>query len=401
MEKIALPTPKAAFCIRHFPSPSDINPSMKYFVLLLAFLSLSCGGSGTSTAQTDQPKNNLTSNSTPQSSQQASAQSDPFPSIPKDAEWTILCATFSGPDHAATARAARTNLINQTKMHDWYILHGQGQTTLYYGFYRSINDPKDAKETARAQNDRKAIAALSDPASGARLFPAVILTKLDTPDPSSPPEWDLTRAQGTYALQIAVYKDSPDRRAAAVEVVRAARGQGYDAYYFHGPTASSVCIGAWPETAVRERNDFNVKTMENPAAVPLVTAGSLPTLAEGQQYMTPDGKPMNVVAAKYEILDPKLLAMMKQFPTHSVNGVERPVVYDPRTGQKRLAAPHPSFLVKIPRNTPIIAPSMTAIPDPNRPIAAQPAPQQQPAPAPAARPPTASQGGKLRSIDDR
>src|SRR5215208_2762827 len=240
---------------------SDINPFMKYLLLSLLILSsLSCGGSGTSTSQTVQPRNNIASNSTPQSAQQAS---DPLPTIPKDAEWTILCATFSGPDHASQARAARSNLINQTKMRDWYIIHGQGQTTLYYGFYRSINDPKDAKETARAQNDRKTIAALSDPASGARLFPAVILTKLDTPDPSSPPEWDLTRAQGMYSLQIAVYKDSPDRRAAAVDVVRAARTQGYDAYYYHGPTSSSVCIGAWPESAVREGNDFNVKTQAN------------------------------------------------------------------------------------------------------------------------------------------
>jgi len=371
---------------------------MKYLVLLLAILSLSCGGSGTSTTQTDQPKNNLTSHPpTPQSSQQAS---DPLPNIPKDAEWTILCATFSGPDNASQARNAKTNLINMTKMRDWYIIHGQGQTTLYYGFYRSINDPKDAKESARAQNDRKTIAALAD-ANGARLFSTVILTKLDTPDPSSPPEWDLTRAPGTYSLQIAVFKDSPERRAFAVNAVREARAAGYDAYYYHGPTASSVCIGAWPDSAVRERNDFNVKAMDNPGAVPLVTAGALPTLAEGQQYMTPDGKPINVVAAKYEILDPKLLAIMKQFPSHSVNGVERHVVLDPRTGQKRLAPPHSSFLVKIPRNTPMVAPSMAAVPDATRQNAnAQPAPQEQQA-APAPVRPSAPQGGKLKSIDDR
>jgi len=371
---------------------------MKYSVLPLLLLSLSCGGSGTSTTQTDTPKQALTSNSpTPQSSQ---PPSDPIPSIPKDAEWTILCATFSGPDHAFSARNARTHLINQTKMRDWYIIHGQGQTTLYYGFYRSINDPKDAKESARAQNDRKTVAALTDPASGARLFPAVILTKLDTPDPSSPPQWDLTQAQGMYSLQIAVFKDSPSRRAAAVDAVRAARAQGYEAYYYHGPTSSSVCIGAWPETAVREQNDFNVKKMDNPAAVPLVTAGSLPTLAEGQQYTTPDGKPMNLVSAKYEILDPKLLAMMKQFPRHSVNGVDQPVVVDSRTGQRRLAAPHPSFLVKIPRNPQTFAPSMATLPDSNQQnINSRPVPQEQTAPPPPVSPSSNSKGGKLKSID--
>jgi len=371
---------------------------MKYLVLLLAIFSLSCGGSGTSTTQTDQPKNNLTSNSAPQAAQQA-AQQDPLPNIPKDAEWTILCATFTGPDNAAQARAAKTNLRNTTKMPDWYIIHGQGQTTLYYGFYRSINDPKDPKESARAQNDRKTIASLSN-GNGVRLFSAVILTKLDTPDPSSPPEWDLTRAQGTYSLQIAVFKDSPERRAWAVNAVREARAGGVEAYYYHGPTASSVCIGAWPENAVRERNDFNVKAMDNPTAVPLVTAGSLPTLAEGQQYMTPDGKPMNVVAAKYEILDPKLLNLMKLYKTHSVNGETQHWVIDPHTGRKRLTPEQPSFLVKIPRNTPLIAPNMAAVPEVIQPNAnAQP--QQPPTAPPANRPSTASQGGKLRSIDDR
>src|SRR5882672_5825913 len=83
--------------------------------------SLSCGGSGTSVNQSDQPKQALASNRSNPQSAQPNVPSDPLPSIPKDAEWTILCATFSGPDHAATACSARTNLINQTKMRDWYI----------------------------------------------------------------------------------------------------------------------------------------------------------------------------------------------------------------------------------------------------------------------------------------
>src|SRR6266446_7567506 len=79
--------------IRHCPRPSDIKPSMKYLVLLLTLLSLSCGGSGTSVNQADQSKQTFTSN--PLQSAQQQASSDPLPSIPKDAEWTILCATFT------------------------------------------------------------------------------------------------------------------------------------------------------------------------------------------------------------------------------------------------------------------------------------------------------------------
>jgi hypothetical protein len=376
--------------------------------------SLSCGGSGTSPTQTNSTQTSLTQPQNTQSthreaSQNAKIQNEPIPNIPKDAEWTILCATITGPDNAVQARALRGNLINQTKMRDWYILHGAGQTTLYYGFYRSINDPKDTKESTRAQNDRKTIAALTDPASGARLFNTVILTKLDTPDPASPPEWDLTRAPGTYSLQVAVYKDSPDRRAAAVEAVRAARAQGYDAYYFHGPAASSVCIGAWPESAVRETNTFNVKQMANPNAVPLVTAGSIPNLQPGEAgLMTPDGKPINVVSAKFEILDPQLLAIMKQFDKHSVNGVVQPVVVDPRTGQRRLAPARPSFLVRIPHNNTPPPPTIATAPDPTRAQPEQPvgaasaAGADQPPPqAPSTPRPSTSKGGKLRSLEDR
>jgi len=49
------------------------------------------------------------------------------PTIPKDAQWTILCTTITGPDHAGQGRAARTNLINQTKMPDWYTVSGEGR----------------------------------------------------------------------------------------------------------------------------------------------------------------------------------------------------------------------------------------------------------------------------------
>jgi hypothetical protein len=383
---------------------------MKYLITAIAMLatvaSLSCGGGATSTNQTQDQKQSFTSQ--PQAQQAVANKSiphEPPPNIPKDAEWTILCATIVGPDHAAQARSARAALIKQTQMRDWYVIHGEGQTTLYYGFYRAINDPNDAKESARAQNDRHAIAGLTDPANGARLFSSVILTKLDAADPTAPAEWDLTRAQGAYSLQIAVFKDSPSRRSTAVEAVREARAQGYEAYFYHGPTSSSVCIGAWPATAVREHNDFNVKNMEKPGAVPLVTAGQIPTLPQGD-LMTPDGKPINVVSAKFEVLDPKLRAVMLEFPTHSINGVEQPVLLDPRTGQKRLAPKRSSFLVKIPRAVQFAAPTVaggntdTGATVGATSAAPEPQPSQQ-LPPPPVRPSTAAQGGKLKSLEDR
>jgi hypothetical protein len=382
---------------------------MKHLLTCIAIfstaLSLSCGGGATSTNQTQDNTQSLAA-PTANASPQKSIPQDPLPNIPKDAEWTILCATIGGPDHAAQARSARAALLKQTKLPDWYIIHGEGRSTLYYGFYRAINDPKDAKESERAQNDRLAISNLADPANGARLFSSVILTKLDTADPTAPPEWDLTRATGVYSVQIAVFKDSPSRRSTAVEAVRQARAAGHEAYFYHGPTSSSVCIGAWPASAVIEHNQFNVKQMQNPAAVPLVTAGQIPTLPQGD-LMTPDGKPINVINARFEILDPALRAVMKQFPIHSINGVERPMMFDPRTGQKRLAPERPSFLVKIP-HTPQLAPTIAenAVSDPTRANAnANPVtPQEQQVqqiPPPPVRPSNTAQGGKLKSLEDR
>jgi hypothetical protein len=397
---------------------------MKLFTIGLTIAAmaagLSCASSGGATSAPQAEQVALVEKSQPTNQRPAKAPSMPGPTIPKDAQWTILCATITGPNHAASARAARANLIAQTKMPDWYTVTSEGETTLYYGFYRSINDPKDAKESARAQNDRKTIAALTDPSGGTRLFSAVLLTKLDAPDPASPPEWDLTSAKGTYSLQVAVYKDSADRRAAAVEAVRSARAAGYEAYYFHGPSASSVCIGAWPETAVRESNQFNVKQMANPNAVPLVAPGDIPLGAgeqisadgqvlgaDGKPVLTPDGKPIIMLRGKFEILEPQLMAIMKKFPTHSVNGVVQPMVMDPRTGQKRLAPAKPSFLVRIPRVSP--QPAQPAFAERGAPDPIQaaktpdpaPAPQDAPAPALKSANPPLPKGGKLRSLDDR
>src|SRR5438552_7685781 len=97
------------------------------------------------------------------------AKSDPpktdangAPIPPADAQYTLYCQALGGPGHVEQANAAKENLIKLSGLKDWYIIHQEGESVIYYGFYRSINDPKDKKESDRAQKERKTIENLSD-----------------------------------------------------------------------------------------------------------------------------------------------------------------------------------------------------------------------------------------------
>ncbi|HSV15035.1 MAG TPA: hypothetical protein VLI90_12320, partial [Tepidisphaeraceae bacterium] len=87
------------------------------------------------------------------SGQTSSASDMPVP--PKDALYTIYCQILSGPDHIERSRQLRLALRNSTSLKDWYLIHGADQSTLYYGFYRTIDprDSKDADEGKRAIHD--------------------------------------------------------------------------------------------------------------------------------------------------------------------------------------------------------------------------------------------------------
>src|SRR4051812_30493234 len=67
-----------------------------------------------------------------------------------DAQWTLYCRAIAGPDHVARANAVKDDLVKNSQMKDWYVIHEDDQSVLYYGYYRSTSDPKDSKESARA-----------------------------------------------------------------------------------------------------------------------------------------------------------------------------------------------------------------------------------------------------------
>ncbi|HMB95099.1 MAG TPA: hypothetical protein VKK61_03590, partial [Tepidisphaeraceae bacterium] len=241
------------------------------------------------------------------------------PIYPKGAQYTIFCARIDGDLHVERANKLKNDLIAATGMKDWYVIHDNAQSLLYYGYYRTISDANDAAETTRAQNDRKKIDLMADK-MGDRPFHGALFVALDAPDPSAPPQWNLVNALGAYSLQIAVYKDNPQRKEAAVETVREARAQGVEAYYYHGETSSLVCIGAWPESAVRI-NDANSAQGNDPEQPVMVLPQTKDPELDHAFEQSAEQANVRVVKPSVEILDPTLKAAMEKYPYNAMNGM--------------------------------------------------------------------------------
>lgn len=271
------------------------------------------------------------------------------PSIPPGAQWTVFCQEYTSPDHVLQAKRIREMLVDATHMKDWYVVHHEDRSTLYYGFYKSINKADDRAEAARAQQGLQMVKTLSD-TNQERPFAGALLVSLELADPPAPPEWNLANAPGWayWSLQIAAYEGSPQRKQAAVDSVRAARAQGIPAYFHHGDSISEVCIGLWPRQAVKEQEAATAGTTD-PEQRLLVLPFPVPGLPKLYDH---NGKPVKVMAPEADVVDPSLLQAMKQYPDMAVNGeVRMSVLRDPVTG-KTTQVPEPSYLVPVPHRQP-------------------------------------------------
>ncbi len=345
------------------------------YCLILGVLAASCAGPGSAGSSAGLAKR--------------PAGDTDMPIPPADAQYTIRCQDYKGLNHVDQSRLIAQKLRSDTTLKDWYVIHRADYSTLYYGFYRTFDskDTKDADEGKRAIKDLDTIRAMAD-STGFRPFSESLPQLLDSPDPTADPKWDLARSGGYYSLEIAVYKDSPQRKEAAVESVRDLRAHGIEAYYYHGPVSSSVCIGAWPESAAEEIDPSKENT--DPNAQLIVTASPLGEDAARQFAQ----KGYTVVAPRIDPVDPDMLQAMRRWPHHAVNGeMFEHAVIDPATGQKKMEPPS-SFLVKIPRPDSTDVQSNTPMVDSNT-------PQTDIIPSGPANPPPAQPGvGKLKSLGD-
>ncbi len=278
---------------------------------------------------------------------------------PADAQVTIACEILSGPGHVEQAKALKDQLLKGTSMKDWYVSHEEQQSTIYYGYYHSLDDP-------RLKEDRAKVIALQDKI-GNRPFRDAVPVSFNAPDPLAPPEYNLANAKGFWSLQIAAYQ-GPDRKAAAVDSVKRARASGVEAYYHHGADVSIVCIGAWPEDAIRKQEldgseGVDIADQQRPILVLGPGAEISPEITEQYSKNLVDkrtGRQVQVIKQNIDVVDPTLLAAMRQYPTHSLNGYEDVEEQKDPNGRVVMVPKH-SVLVQIPHEQSVLqsAPTYT------------------------------------------
>ena len=74
----------------------------------------------------------------------AQSAASPMPPIPPDARLTIFCYAVKGPGHVENALTTREALIRKTGRGDWYVIHGQNESNIYFGFYPPLESGKNA-----------------------------------------------------------------------------------------------------------------------------------------------------------------------------------------------------------------------------------------------------------------
>lgn len=264
------------------------------------------------------------------------------PEAPKDARFTIVLLAFEGPGHVRESKAVRDRLAALTRMNGYYLVHEENQSALYYGKYSAVSENENPAEARRAQDDLRKLKAVAME-NGDRPFDGAVFISMPTPNPEAPPEWDLRNAKGVWSLEIASYRGAAERKQVAVDAVREARKMGLDAYYYHGPTTSSVLVGSFPFESVREieGGEARAKPGQELVVLPFKPA-EIP-----DEVIQDNNKEARVVGVRFEIADPLLLDLMKRFPNHAVNGEMTPRVYtDPKTGRITEKLPE-SFIVDV------------------------------------------------------
>lgn len=280
-------------------------------------------------------------------------KADKPPVPPPEARWTISCQTFQGPARIEEAKRVRDAMVKQTGDRAWYVVHGEHDSTLFFGFYRSVElqatDSADRKDAERAHADRKRLGALRSGRDTA-LFPTCLLVPLDSPGDDGPPEWNIQNApkDARWTLLIGVYREDPARRKAAVAAVRLLRSQGHEAFCLHLEFMSFVYVGQWPADAVlvEEPDTSHLSHGENERVmvVDRVLDPRTPLT-----YTDTDGATVHLVARTLSVRDASVNDMMAKFPNFHTNGeVLGKRIKDPKTGLERVEY-DPSVLSAIPR----------------------------------------------------
>ncbi|MCO6437200.1 MAG: hypothetical protein J5J06_08950 [Phycisphaerae bacterium] len=174
----------------------------------------------------------------------------------RGAPWTILCFERQGDDRIMVIRQLAETLRRTPGVRPGDVMviddDQEGFTRLYYGVYYRKTDPSGRRSMPpRMDKDLMMIKSLGTP-DGRRLFLQARRVPVPLPD-VGPPEWNLASTSAVYSLQVGVFQPTDDFwefKQAAVDYCRALREEGYEAYYYHTPSASMVTVGTFGEDAL-------------------------------------------------------------------------------------------------------------------------------------------------------
>ncbi len=238
--------------------------------------------------------------------------------------WAIKCISVDGPDQHTIANYYAESLrhVEALDADLVRVIFDEDFGNVYYGSYTLQHSPFSDQPTYHPDpaEDLELIKSLSAdqvtrPFGAAHLMPVPA-------DAVGNPAWDASRAEGYWSLQVGVFYNTETmqrRRQAAVDYCRLLRAKGEDAYYYHGPSMSSVLIGTFPRKAM---------------------------MSIQRRQGTLEGKPKHV--AEYRIIDRRLRALQAKYPHNLENlHVVSDLQLDTRTGKKE-RFPRPSVVVKLP-----------------------------------------------------
>jgi hypothetical protein len=238
------------------------------------------------------------------------------PAAPADATvHSILLRSFNDPtDHVQQARYFEKTLAEKLGWKGLFVLTQAGHSELYWGQYRSV---EEAQTNLKAAKAHRAL-------DGSAPFPQAMVLPLPGPD-IGPPEWNLKNCKASYSLLVAVFQDDPQRKYVgrkrfAVDYCKRLRDSGCEGYFYHGPAASHVTIGAFAADSVAvgqdERGqetltitDPRIKALQQDFPLLAVNGGGvndIPLDGQGRPLLDAQGQPIRIPGKTYLIRVPRL-----------------------------------------------------------------------------------------------
>ena len=211
--------------------------------------------------------------------------------------WGVLLDIFSGQERASQAQKLIVDLRQNTDLKDFWIKRNDGTAMVIYGAFpdRTSDEARQALATIR-NLDR----------NGKKPYSMATMQALTGASKVADNPLDAKSYIGFYTLQIGAFNRDfgSDYKEVAEKTVEELRRQGENAFFYHGPFKSMICIDLFTD------QDF-------------------------EMFQSPDG----FMVQGY---GPRIHSTQKRFPDHMLNGKS---IVEKYRGEE--IGTQPSFIVRI------------------------------------------------------